>query len=427
MRREGTRRHTLVHLTYLWWGKNPRGHWVRGHDRIAGIVRIDASRALQTQLREQRIRLCFWLRVPSWAEPYFSNEARQTQAIAAVRANDITRLSQQLATLLVAGLPLLQALRLMRQGLPPHQGSSVLLQRLAAHIEAGQALSDAMRRYPVFDATFCHLVAAGEASGQLDLILTRLAAHRDKSEALRRRVRSALVYPSIVVGMGLAVSALLLGCVVPTFEQLFQSMGAELPWLTRGVLQGSRLLTEHGAWLLAVLTATVWGLQRWFMHTTPGREGWDWLRLHMPLWRALTRHAQCARWCRTLSTLLGAGLPIHEAMQQLAHVMDHGSYQRATQRIERHILHGHALSQGMAHHPALFDPVLVQMCAVGEESGTLDAMLARMAEHHEQTVDTLTTRLSTLLEPAIMLVLGVTMGTLVLALYWPLFEIGQAL
>jgi type IV pilus assembly protein PilC len=417
----------MVHVTYLWWGKNPQGHWVRGHARIACISRIDSSRSLQTQLRGERIRLCFWLRLPAWAEPYLSNEARQTQAIANLRANDITRLTQQLATLLMAGLPLLQALRLMRQGLPPHQGNSVLLQRVAAHIESGEALSEAMRRYPVFDATFCHLVAAGEASGQLDLILTRLAAHRDKTEALRRRVQSAMVYPCIVMWIGLAVSALLLGFVVPTFEQMFQSMGAELPWLTRGVLRGSRLLTEHGAWLLVALTVTVWGMQQWLMHTAGGRRVWDWLRLHIPLWRTLTRAAQCARWCRTLSTLLYAGLPIHEAMQQLAQVMDHASYQRAAERIERHITLGHALSQGLAHHPALFDPVLVQMCAVGEESGTLDAMLARMAEHHEQTVDTLTARLSTLLEPAIMVVLGVTMGTLVLALYWPLFEIGQAL
>lgn len=410
----------MTYPHYLWIGKDARGHWVKG--------RATAERAstLHALLRKQRIRVCLCLRSPLWLSAWLTEEGQQQRALATLRATDITRLSRQLTTLLHAGLPLLQSLRLMQQGATP-PAYSQLLQKLAAHIEAGQALNEAMRRYPVFDSTFCHLIAAGEHSGQLDVILARLATHRENTHALQARLRSALTYPTIVVCMGVVVSGLLLGFVVPTFEQTFHQMGAELPVLTQWVLRASRALTTHGPELTAIVGLGIWALRHALTQTLRGQRLRDAWRLRLPIWKTLTQHAQCARWCRTLSTLLSAGIPIHEALQQLTQVMDHRAYQAATQDLQQRITQGHALSQSLNAYPHLFDPMLVQMCAVGEESGTLDTLLARLAEHHEAAVDDWTQRLGTLIEPSLMVILGVTIGTLVLAMYWPLFEIGQAL
>ena len=260
--------------------------------------------------------------------------------------------------------------------------------------------------------------------GQLDTVLSRLSQHLEKSIALRRTLRSALVYPSAVIGVGGVVAVLLLVGVVPAFESIFQSLGAPLPALTRWVLDLSRGLQQHGLWALLAFAGLGTWLTRW-RQTPAGRRAWDRQRLRWPLWRTLTRHAEAARWCRTLAILLSAGVAIHEALDSTAEVLSHGSYRRACRRIRQQLTQGHALSDSLAQHPTLFDPLLVQLCAVGEESGTLDTMLARMADHHEQQVDAQVAHLATLLEPAIMLVLGVMLGTLVMAMYWPIFQLGQ--
>lgn len=397
---------------YLWLGKGAQGQWLKG--RAQALTRLD----LQQQLRQQRIRVCGVMALPL-AHTFWPRHQK-------IKATDITQLTRQLATLLEAGLALLQALRLMHQGLTP-SAHSHLLQSLSDHIEAGLSLHQAMRLHSAFDPTYCHLVAAGEASGQLDRILQRLATHREKSEALQRRLRSAMTYPLIVVVVGLVVSTLLLGFVVPAFAQMFASMDAELPPLTQLVLGLSDAVTQHGPVLLVAGIACTYGTRYFLRQTSRGQRLWDWLRLRVPVWQTITLHAQSARWCRTLATLLDAGIPIHEALHQLIEVMDHRRYRAATQTIQAQLTHGHSLTQSLAQFPALFEAVLIQMCAVGEESGTLEAMLTRMADHYEQSVDALTERMSTLLEPAIMVILGLTMGTLVLAMYWPIFQIGNVL
>ena len=342
-----------------------------------------------------------------------------------LQTQDIAHFTRQLTTLLQAGLPLLQALHLMGRGLPSGPLRR-LLRRLARAIESGRSLSQALRAEADFEPIFCNLVAAGESGGQLDTLLSRLTLHLDKSIALRRALRSALVYPAAVVTVGATVAVLLLVAVVPAFESIFQTLGAPLPELTRWVLGMSRLLQQHG--LLALLTMGLIGgwLSRW-RQTAAGQRAWDRQRLRWPIWRTLTRHAEAARWCRTLSTLLSAGIAIHEALDSTRDVLSHSEYRRACRHIRRQLTQGHALSDTLAQHPDLFDPLLVQLCAVGEESGTLDTMLARMADHHEQQVDEQVSRLATLLEHAIMLVLGVMLGTLVMAMYWPIFQLGQVL
>lgn len=399
---------------YFWWGKNQLGHWVRGR------MHAPSAHTLRSALRNQRVRVCGHVGLPDQLRLLLRPEWPQQ-----LSNQDLTRLSRQLATLMQAGLPLLQSLRLMTLGVE-QQPMGQLAAFLSQKIEAGCALHEAMRSVPRFDDTYCQLIAAGEASGQLERILLRLAVHREKSEALARRLRSALIYPCIILVVGLGVTVLLLSFVVPAFEHMFQNMGAELPALTQVVLGLSRLITAHGHWL-TLGGVCVFGLVRRVLQTRWGREAWDRGRLALPLLRPLTQHAQCARWCRTLSTLLQAGIPIDEALDHLGRVVDHSRYQSATHDLRRQLTQGQALSQGLSQHPRLFDPLLVQMCLIGEESGTLDAMMERQAEHHEQAVDTLTQRLATLLEPSIMVVLGLTMGTLVLAMYWPIFQMGQLL
>ena len=336
---------------------------------------------------------------------------------------DLAHFTRQLTTLLQAGLPLLQALHLMARGL--HAGAlRRLLRQLARAIESGQSLSQALRGHGDVEPIYCNLIAAGESGGRLDTVLSGLSQHLEKSIALRRALRSALVYPAAVVSVGGIVAVLLLVGVVPAFESIFQSLGAPLPALTRWVLDLSRGLQQHGPWALLALAGAGTGFTRW-RQTPAGRRAWDRQRLRWPLWRTLTRHAEAARWCRTLAILLSAGVAIHEALDSTAEVLSHGSYRRACRRIRQQLTQGHALSDSLAQHPTLFDPLLVQLCAVGEESGTLDTMLARMADHHEQQVDAQVAHLATLLEPAIMLVLGVMLGTLVMAMYWPIFQLGQ--
>lgn len=401
--------------SFIWCGKNQMGQWVKGQ------MRTVSADSLRHTLMTQRIRMCVALRVPLGLQPLFTAEPNHS-----LKPRELTPWVRQLATLLQAGLPLLQSLRLMAQGVEQQARGQVAL-ALSRHIEAGHSLSDALRDHGLFDPTFHQMIEAGELSGQLDRMLQRLALHREKSDALQRRLRAALLYPCIILTVGILVSALLLGFVVPAFEQMFQSMGGDLPWLTQIVLRISRGLINHGGSLALLALLVFFGLHYARMHTTWGQRVWDKLRLKLPILSALTRHAQSARWCRTLSTLLQSGIAIDQALTQIQRVMDHGDYRLATQRIHDQLTRGLALSRALSAHPQLFDSLLIQMCAVGEESGTLDTLLAQMAEHHEQAVDALTQRLATLLEPTIMLVLGLTMGTLVLAMYWPIFEIGQIL
>lgn len=400
---------------YVWLGKGPTGRWAHGH------MMARSGDALRFALLQQRIRLCAHCGLSETLWKRLS-----TRRVTPLRSHDLTHLCRQLATLMQAGLPLLQSLRLMGQDAAT-QASARAAWQLSQHIEAGTSLSEGLRRNGLLDHTSQQLIAAGEASGQLDSMLARLATHREKSEALAKRLRSALIYPCLIAVVGVVVSVLLLGWVVPAFEQMFSSLNAELPALTRWVLGMSRLITTQGEALLSLTLVVGWGLHVGARHTRLGQRSWDHLRLHAPLLKVLTRHSQCARWCRTLATLLQAGIALDDALLHTAEVMGHRRYQHVTWLMHRQLTEGRSLSHTLRRHPDLFDPWLIQMCVIGEESGTLDDMLARMAEHHESAVDTLTQRLATLTEPAIMLVLGLTMGTLVLAMYWPIFQIGQVL
>lgn len=397
---------------YAWRGVDREGKVVTGN------MTAISPEAVRNQLKQQRIRATRIQRqyeFPKWLK--LQTEAR-------ISTRDITQFTRQLATLLHAGVPLLQAIHLLERG-----ESKVTLQSmlhdLHRDIEAGMALSQALQQHASFDALYCNLVAVGELTGMLDTMLERLANHLEKSEALRMSIRTALVYPTAVLSIAVSVTVLILLFVVPAFQNIFASFGAELPQLTRWVIALSEAIEDYGLLLLGVGIASAWGLKwqlnkRW--HWRHHVHGW---LLRTPIAGPLTRHACTARWTRTLATLFSAGVPLADALEAVQGVTGHLWFQVATQNIRQQLIQGHALSHALDSNEGLFPNMVVQMCAIGEESGALDHMLEKAAEHYEREVDNTVARLSTLLEPFIMVVLGLLIGGLVMALYLPIFQLGQ--
>jgi type IV pilus assembly protein PilC len=402
----------MVERRYTWRGINRQGHAVNGD------MQADSPQTVTQRLREQRIRATHVQRqyaLPTWLH---------LRAKPSTSTRDITQLTRQLATLIHAGVPLLQAFQILERG-QNTPTLRTLIQTLHQRIEGGMALNHALREHPQFDTLYCNLVAAGELAGMLDSMLERLATHLEKTEALRATVRSALIYPSAVVGIAISVLILILVFVVPAFQNIFASFGAELPWLTRAVIALSESIQQHGGWLLLGFVIGSWWLKKQIAQHEHWRRYLHGVLLRIPIAGTLTRHACTARWTRTLATLFAAGVPLTEALAAVEGITGHLLFQSATQAIQSELIQGRALSQALESTQGLFPSMVVQMCAIGEESGALDHMLEKTAEHYEREVDNTVARLSTLLEPFIMVVLGLLIGGLVMALYLPIFQLGQ--
>lgn len=390
---------------YRWSARQAQGRLVQGELRAGGPSQVRA------QLRRDGLR-------PLSVSP--APRSRQRR----IRTRDVVLFARQLATLLGAGMPLLQALQTTRQGLA-HEGFGAIIDQLRSDLEAGLALSSALRKHPrVFSPLFAHLVEAGEASGQLDGLLHRLATDLEKTEALKSRVRAALVYPAAVLVVAVLVVTVVMVAVVPSFESVFASFGAELPAATQLVMALSRAMVSHGPWvLLLVLALAALVSARWRRSQALRRhlERWG---LRLPVVGALLHQAALARWSRTLSGLLAAGLPLVEAMGAARGAAGYFEYADACARLRDELARGSSLHGAMAQGQ-LFPPMAVQMCAVGEESGALDAMLGKLAEFHEREVDDRVAGLSSLLEPLLIVLLGLMIGGLMVALYLPIFQMGQ--
>ena len=397
---------------YTWHGIDRQGKVVTGN--TSANQREDVVQ----QLRQQRIRATRIQRQLEWSSGLNSPTKHR------ITARDITPFTRQLATLLHAGVPLLQALQILERG-ERRVGLRTVIQTLRHDIESGMALHQALRQHAVFDGLYCNLVAAGELAGMLDVMLNRLAHHLEKTEHLRTTLRSTLVYPTAVVCIAVAVVVLILLFVVPAFQNIFASFGAELPWLTRCVIALSEGIQNHGLWIAFVVILCLWSLKRAVAKRAHWQRFLHSLLLRMPVAGALTQQACTARWTRTLATLFAAGVPLTEALEAIKGVTGNLLFQSATQSIQAQLIQGHSLSHGLEGTQGLFPSMVVHMCAIGEESGALDHMLEKTAEHYEREVDSTVARLSTLLEPFIMVVLGVLIGGLVLALYLPIFQLGQ--
>lgn len=395
----------LEGIVFQWEGTNAQGASVSGQIRARGE---NQARAV---LRRQGVKL-------QRVAPQKGLRGR------AIRPVDIALFTRQLATMLAAGLPMLQCFEVVARGQTNPRMAALLL-AIRADIETGTSLSSAFQKQPRhFSALYCHLVAAGEVAGILDSLLERLALYMEKSEALKSKIRSALMYPASVVAVALIVLALIMIFVVPAFQSVFASFGAELPGPTLLVLGLSAHSVAWG-WLYVLLVlGLAYGLrQAWRISPVLQltADGWA---LKVPVFGAMLGKACMARWTRTLSVLLAAGVPLVDALDSVGGAAGNRVFVQATRSIQTQVSQGASLNAAMAAS-GLFPAMVFQLCAIGEESGALDAMLARAAEFLESEVEAMVANLSSLLEPFIIVFLGAMIGSIVVAMYLPIFQLGQ--
>lgn len=409
-------------------GAKPSFHW-QGLDRHgrpqSGVVAAADAALARALLRRQGLRVAR-IRAADGAAPGVRATAPSASAAVPGRIPEkqVVLFTRQLATMLQAGLPLLQSLDIAIRG----AGSgpmAPLLRAIRADVSNGESLHVALGRHPrSFDALFCNLVRAAEQAGMLDAMLERIAGYREKSLALKGKVRSALAYPCAVVLVAVAVTTVIMLWVVPAFEQMFHDFGAELPLPTRIVMQLSRLLGRFWPELLAALAALAGGGALAWRRSARLRERLQRASLALPLAGPLLRQAAIARWSRTFGTLFGAGIPLVETLETVAGAAGNIAYAEASLAVRDAVRNGASLHAAM-ERTGVFPDLAVQMVAVGEEAGALDAMLAKVAELNEREVDDAVAALTSLMEPIIMAVLGVLIGALVVAMYLPVFRMGS--
>jgi type IV pilus assembly protein PilC len=392
---------------YSWTGKDKTGKVVRGEVRAGG------EHVVLAQLRRQGLQQISVKKVSSRGGKKISEK-------------DITIFTRQLAVMMKAGVPLLQAFDIVGRG---HGNPSVgkLLLDIKTDVETGSSLSQAFRKYPAyFDALFCNLVGAGEAAGILDSLLERLASYKEKILAIKGKIKSALFYPIAVIVVALVVTAVIMIFVIPVFKDLFKSFGADLPVPTLIVMMMSDFFVHNWWWVFGGLGGGVYGFLVLWKRSTTVQRFMDRLFLRLPVFGDVLRKAAIARWCRTLSTMFAAGVPLVESLDSVAGAAGNYVYYEATKRIQAEVSTGTNLTAAMTNS-GVFPSMVLQMTAIGEESGSLDAMLGKVADFFEQEVDEAVDSLSSLMEPMIMVVLGGLIGGIVVAMYLPIFKMGQAI
>jgi type IV pilus assembly protein PilC len=337
---------------------------------------------------------------------------------------DICFFTRQLSTMLKAGVPLLQSFDIISQG-NANPAFSKLLQEIRADIETGSSLHSAFKRHPdYFDALYCNLIAAGEQAGILEEILTRLALYKEKTLAVKRKIRSAMIYPLAILGVAVIVTTVIMIWVIPAFKDVFASFGAELPLPTQIVIWLSDMFVRYWYWVAAVLVISSILFIRAWKRSPSMQISTDKLLLKLPLFGPVIRKAIIARWTRTLSTMFAAGVPLVESLDSVGGASGNAVYIEATRKISAAVSSGSSLVSAMQTTKA-FPAMVTQMVAIGEESGALDQMLTKVAEFHEEEVDNAVASLSSLMEPVIMVILGVVIGGLVIAMYLPIFQLGS--
>lgn len=392
-------------IVFQWEGTNAQGASASGQIRARGENQARAA------LRRQGVR-------PQRVVPQKVLRGR------AIRPVDMALFTRQLATMLAAGVPMLQCFEVVARGQTNPRMAALLL-AIRADIETGTSLSAAFQKQPRhFSVLYCNLVAAGEVAGILDSLLERLAQYMEKSEALKSKIRSALMYPASVVTVALIVLALIMVFVIPAFQSVFASFGAELPGPTLLVMGLSAHLVAWG-WLYVLLALGLAYATREVWRGSPKvqlvADGWA---LKAPVFGAMLDKACMARWTRTLSVLLAAGVPLVDALDSVGGAAGNRVFLQATKMIQMQVSQGASLNGAMAAS-GLFPPMVLQLCGIGEESGALDAMLARAAEFLEAEVQAKVANLSSLLEPFIIVFLGAIIGSIVVAMYLPIFQLGQ--
>ncbi|MBI3284072.1 MAG: type II secretion system F family protein [Burkholderiales bacterium] len=389
---------------YAWEGKDKFGKTVRGELRASGEAIVNAT------LRRQGIL------VTKLKKKNYSTGKKITD-------KDITLFTRQLATMMKAGVPLLQSFDIVSKG---HTNPSVskLLQDIRGDVETGTSLNQAFRKFPLyFDPLFCNLVGAGEQAGILEDLLTRLAIYKEKTLAIKAKIKSALTYPIAILSIAFIVTAVIMIWVVPAFKQVFTSFGADLPAPTLFVMAISDFFVKYWWAIFGGIFGSVYFFFQSWRRSLRMQRTMDRLLLQAPIFGAVIRKATIARWTRTLATMFAAGVPLVESLDSVGGASGNAVYLDATIKIQTEVSTGTSLTVAM-QNSNVFPNMVTQMVAIGEESGALDQMLGKVADFYEDEVDEAVASLSSLMEPLIMVILGVVIGGLVVAMYLPIFKLG---
>ncbi len=390
---------------FEWEGKDRNGKTVRGELRAVGENQVQASLRRQGIVAQKIKR-------------------RKMASAKRIKPKDIAIFTRQLATMMKAGVPLLQAFDIVGRG-NPNASVAKLLNDIRTDVETGTSLSAAFRKHPAyFNALYCNLVEAGEAAGILEDLLDRLAVYMEKTEAIKSKVRSALMYPTAVIVVAFVVVAVIMIFVIPAFKEVFSSFGADLPAPTLAVIAMSEFFVEYWWLIFGGLGGGVYFfLQAWKRNEKVQRV-MDRLLLRVPVFGQLVEKSTVARWTRTLSTMFAAGVPLVEALDSVGGASGNTLYSDATKKIQQEVSTGTSLTMAMTN-AQIFPSMVLQMCAIGEESGSIDHMLGKAADFYEQEVDDMVAGLSSLMEPIIIVILGTVIGGIVVSMYLPIFKLGQ--
>jgi type IV pilus assembly protein PilC len=389
---------------YAWEGKDKSGRVVRGELRAGGEAIVNVT------LRRQGIM------VTKVKKKVYRSGKKITD-------KDLTMFTRQLATMMKAGVPLLQSFDIVGKG-HANPSMSKLIMDLRADVETGTSLNNAFRKYPIyFDALFCNLVGAGEQAGILEDLLARLAIYKEKTLAIKAKIKSALMYPCSILAIAFIVTAVIMIWVVPAFKQVFASFGADLPAPTLAVMAISEFFVSYWWLIFGTLFGSLYFFQAW-RRSVKVQNAMDRILLRLPIFGAVIRKATIARWTRTLSTMFAAGVPLVEALDSVGGASGNFVYLQATKRIQTEVSTGTSLTVAM-QNTEVFPNMVTQMVSIGEESGALDSMLGKVADFFEEEVDDAVASLSSLMEPLIMVILGVLIGGLVIAMYLPIFKLGS--
>ena len=392
-------------FVFEWEGKDKNGKVVRGEIRAVGEAVVSAN------LRRQGILVN-------------KVKKRRLRGGSSIKQRDIAIFTRQIATMMRAGVPLLQSFDIVARG-STNPRVTKLLTDIRTDIETGTSLSSAFRKHPLyFDALYCNLVEAGEAAGILETLLERLAVYQEKTLEIKRKIKSARIYPVAVLVVAFVVVAVIMIFVIPAFEEVFASFGADLPAPTLFVMAVSKIFVKYWWLIFGVIGGSTYFFLESWRRSEKMQKTMDRLLLKVPVFGSLMYKSAVARWTRTLSTMFAAGVPLVEALDSVGGAAGNAVFAEATEQIQKDVSTGTALTTAM-QSSGIFPVMVLQMSAIGEESGALDHMLAKAAEFYEAEVDEAVKGLSSLLEPIIIVVLGTIIGGIVISMYLPIFKLGQ--
>jgi type IV pilus assembly protein PilC len=391
-------------FNFTWVGQDKTGKTVRGEMRASGEAQVNAT------LRRQGIKVA-------------EVKKQKLGGGSSITDKDITFFTRQLATMMKSGVPLLQAFDIVGKG---HSNPRVsrLLMDIKTEVETGSSLKQAFEKHPLyFDALFCNLIGAGEAAGILDSLLDRLATYKEKILAIKSKIKAALFYPLSIIVVAFVITAVIMIFVIPAFKSVFTNFGADLPAPTLFVMAVSDFFVQYWYAIFGGIGGAGYAFFWTWKRSEKMQIFMDRLMLRVPVFGDLVRKSSIARWTRTLSTMFAAGVPLVEALDSVAGASGNYEYFVATKKIQSEVATGSSLTSAM-QGTDVFPNMVIQMVAIGEESGALDSMLSKVADYFEQEVDDAVEALSSLMEPMIMVVLGTLIGGMVIAMYLPIFKLG---